>query len=429
MKSSKSLFFIIPLLTLLSCIEDYSIQPADRLYTPFLISSRNNEEVTLKWGKPACPYCGICVCPQLAPDYFEILISDSDPTEIRYHATVSDNIFQVTVINLTNGKPYYFAIKAFGNNGQFTTSMTIMTIPDNPENIQPLFNTIDKSSQKGTWSPDQGLVAYESDYVWDNGNYMVRSIFISSPSTNLEWLVEKNSFSPEWSPTEQKIVYYSENNIERISPGYSPAHIVLYNIQDSTKRRLTGGDSFNFVPTWSPDEDWIAFLSDMARGNEYNLWKIPSDSGTAIQVTSDFNDLTDLAIMDSRSMKKPSWSKDGNEIAFSRLKKVDYGYVFDIYTVPSTGGNRETIVSSPWNDCSPVFSPDGKEIAFVSDRSGSNKIWTINLQTKELRQITGSNGLWVFENWGKIEWSASGDKILFTSSFDNFHTLYTVDVK
>ena len=52
----------------------------------------------------------------------------------------------------------------------------------------------------------------------------------------------------------------------------------------------------------------------------------------------------------------------------------------------------------------------------------------MNLQTKKLRQITGSNEQWVYVNWGKIEWSASGDKILFTSNSDNLFTLYTVDI-
>ena len=52
----------------------------------------------------------------------------------------------------------------------------------------------------------------------------------------------------------------------------------------------------------------------------------------------------------------------------------------------------------------------------------------MNLQTKKLQQITGSTGKWVYENLGRIEWSASGNKILFTSNEGNFNTLYTVDI-
>lgn len=95
---------------------------------------------------------------------------------------------------------------------------------------------------------------------------------------------------------------------------------------------------------------------------------------------------------------------------------------------PSAGGSKTTIISSQWSDFCPAYSPDGTTIAFVSNRSGSNEIWAMNLQTKKFRQITGSTGKWIYENSGKIEWSASGKKILFTSNADVLNTLYTVDI-
>lgn len=66
-------------------------------------------------------------------------------------------------------------------------------------------------------------------------------------------------------------------------------------------------------------------------------------------------------------------------------------------------------------------------IAFVSDRSASNQIWTMNLQTKKLKQITGSVDRWINAHAG-IEWSASNDKILFTASDGGYYTLYAVAV-
>ena len=429
MNHLKTYIGFLLLMTFGSCTKDLLIQPgANELYTPYLTSTRNFKEVTLKWGRPACELCGSCVCPQLNPYYFEILISDTDPSEFDLYTVVSNNVFELTIDNLTNGTPYYFAIKAVGHNTQFTVSKTIMTIPNNPENIQPLFQETDKERIFGTWSPDKNSVAYVSDYTWNNGNNGVKSVFISILSNNEEWLVEKSSSSPDWSPTGRKIAYHTHNGEVQPWVGYTPTHIAIYNIQDSTTKRLTDGNSFNFLATWSPDGNWIAFLSDKAGGSEYNLWKIPSDSGAAIQITSDFKDLTDLAMKPDRSLKNPSWSKDGNEIVFSRLKKVTNGYVLDIYSIPSTGGSRKTVISSQWNDSSPTYAPDGSEIAFISDRSGLNEIWSMNLQTKKLRQITGSYEQWIYDNWGKIEWSATGDKILFTSNYDHLYTLYTVNI-
>jgi len=50
----------------------------------------------------------------------------------------------------------------------------------------------------------------------------------------------------------------------------------------------------------------------------------------------------------------------------------------------------------------------------------------MNLQTKKIRQITGSTGKWVYENSGKLEWSALGNRILFTTNEGSNNTLYTV---
>ncbi len=416
MNTLKTITTIFLLLILSGCKKDPPIQTGtNELYTPYLTSIRNNGKVTLKWGKPMCPWG----CPGLDPEHFDILISNTNPSELEVHATVSNNIFEVTINNLTNGIPYYFAIKAIGHNEPFTVSNTIMTIPDNSENIQSLFQTINENREFGTWLPDQSSVAYVSDYTWNNGKYSAKSVFVSALSINKKRLIEKSSSSPEWSPTGQKIVYHTDNAFL--------AHIAVYNIADSSIKRLTSGNSFNFLPTWSPDGKWIAFLSDKAGGNEYNIWKIPADSGAAIQITSDFNDLKPV-IIDDHSPRKLSWSKDGINIAFSLKTKLNNGYVNDIFSVPSSGGNKSIIVSSQWYDFCPAYSPDGMTIAFVSNRSGLNEIWTMNLQTKKLRQITGSTGQWIHVNPGTIEWSASGNKILFTGIANDFFTLYTVDI-
>ncbi len=422
MNNLKTITAIFLIVTLWSCKKGDLIEKKD-LYPHTLTSIRNNASVVLQWRKPWCPFD----CPQFVPERFEILMSDTDPLTLKFHATVSNTVFNFTIDNLINGKPYYFAIKAIDDNKKFTLSKTVMTIPENPENIQALFPITGKDRELGTWSPEKTSVAYTINYLWINGNNGAQSVFIYSLSNNTEALIEKNSRSPEWSPTQQKIVYHTDNGEVNTSQGYRPAHIAVYNIQDTTIKRLTSGNSFNYLPTWSPDGNWIAYLSDKAGSKEYNLWKIPSNGGTAIKITSDFNDLADMRTKGERSPKTLSWSKDGSKIAFARLKKSNDGYNYDLYSVPSNGGSRETIISSQWSDFCPAYSPNGNTIAFVSDRSGSIEIWTMNLQTKRFGQITGSTGKWVYENSGKIEWSASGDKILFTSTAGTFNTLYTVD--
>lgn len=422
---------LVALLLLVGVACEDSVDSNDEqgeLYTPYVTSTRGNGKVTLQWGKPACLFCLGCPCPQAEPEYFEILTSTTDPADLKPYTTVDESTFEITVDKLTNGTPYYFAIRAVGSFNHSVTSDTIMTIPDPPENVRSLFQTTNKDRILGTWSPDQSSVAYISNYQWNNGNNSAWSLFLSALLSQTEWLVESNARSPEWSPDGNRIAYQTDNGEINTSPGYRPTHIAVLNLQDSSVTRLTTGTSFNFLPTWSPDGDWIAFLSDKAGTEEYNLWKIPVGGGSPVQITSDFNDLDDLGIKDDRSPKTLSWSRDGDRVAFARMKESAAGHDFDIYSVPSGGGTRTIVVSSPWNEVCPAYSPDGTTIAFVSNRSGMNEIWTMSLENNILRQITGSTGKTIYENSGKIEWSSSGDEILYTSNEGSYYTLYAVRV-
>ena len=60
---------------------------------------------------------------------------------------------------------------------------------------------------------------------------------------------------------------------------------------------------------------------------------------------------------------------DGTTIAFT--------YKGDIYTGPSTGGRATQITTNPAFDTTPVWSPDGKQIAFASDRMGSLDVFVV----------------------------------------------------
>jgi len=73
-------------------------------------------------------------------------------------------------------------------------------------------------------------------------------------------------------------------------------------------------------------------------------------------------------------------SPDGKEIAFDLLG--------DIYTIPIAGGEARALTSGiPW-DMQPRYSPDGKWIAFTSDRAGGDNIWIMDHDGKNLQQVT-----------------------------------------
>lgn len=73
-------------------------------------------------------------------------------------------------------------------------------------------------------------------------------------------------------------------------------------------------------------------------------------------------------------------SPDGREIAFSLLG--------DLYRLPIGGGTATRVTSGPAWDIQPRYSPDGRELAFTSDRSGGNNLWRIRTDGSQPVQVT-----------------------------------------
>ncbi len=100
---------------------------------------------------------------------------------------------------------------------------------------------------------------------------------------------------------------------------------------------------------------------------------------------------------------EPAISADRGEIAF-----VSAG---DIWTVPATGGDARLLVSHPAADSHPLFSPDGRRLAFISTRTGNGDIYLLTLETGALNRLTFDDS-----NDQLDAWSVDNKWIYFSSS-------------
>jgi len=109
-------------------------------------------------------------------------------------------------------------------------------------------------------------------------------------------------------------------------------------------------------------------------------------------------------------------SRDGKLIAFDLLG--------DIYTMPIAGGTPTRIAEGLAYDHQPRFSPDGKRIAFTSDRGGGDNIWVMNLEGSDKRQVTKED----FRLLNQPSWSPDGRFIVAKKHFTTGRSLGTGEV-
>lgn len=104
-------------------------------------------------------------------------------------------------------------------------------------------------------------------------------------------------------------------------------------------------------------------------------------------------------------------------------KQVAFVYAADIWLVDVTGGAAQRLTAHPSLNMSPRFSPNGKELAFTSTRTGNGDIYILPLEGGDVRQITFNDSLATMEAW-----SPDGQQLYFSSSMAQLGTgIYRVN--
>ena len=148
----------------------------------------------------------------------------------------------------------------------------------------------------------------------------------------------------------------------------------------------------------------LAFVSDR---NQNRLSETVAEREVKEIYTSDYDGVNQHRITVSRQLNlNPSWSSDARVLAYTSFRPYPDIFLSFIYQ-----GLMQNPTKGDGNNYMPVFSPDGRQIAFMSARDANNEIYVINVDGSNLRRLTNHPA-----DDSTPTWSPGGDRIAFTSN-------------
>ncbi len=169
-------------------------------------------------------------------------------------------------------------------------------------------------------------------------------------------------------------------------------------------RRMTSSVSAVSRPAWTQDGAVIVSFGDA-------LWRIPA-KGRGAAKRLDFV---------GEDAAQPAVSRTAKRLAYARIV-LDLN-VWAVETEGAAAGQPRPLLASTRSEFNPQFSPDGKKIAFASDRGGSMQIWVCDASGANATALSALDG----PNVGTPRWSPDGSRIVFDAMVGGTRDLFVID--
>lgn len=124
-------------------------------------------------------------------------------------------------------------------------------------------------------------------------------------------------------------------------------------------------------------------------------------------------------LVSTEPIMSPTWSPDGRQIAYVSFEKKRA----QVFTVSVATGRRQLLTDFPGINGAPSWSPDGRELAVVLSKGGSPKIYTVSLSNGAMKQITFGNSIDT-----EPRYSPDGTSLLFTSGRGGSPQIYRLSL-
>ena len=243
-----------------------------------------------------------------------------------------------------------------------------VTSPDGGE-LKRITNTpAPESAPLWTWN---GRVVFAT---WADNTSTVFAASSDAPTPTV--IGTASGRQPAISPDGKKLLY---------SKGQFPSMLLAESALDgSAERELSKTPSAQFNAVYSPNQKHIAFAR-MDSTRQLQIWVMNADGSAERQLT--------FFKPEDGSPQWPAWSLDGQRLAiqsgkYDRQNPSQHTAHIWVVDVKSGAATRLNHHDKPYLDETPSWFPDGKRIAFQSDRSGRMEIWVMNADGTGARQVT-----------------------------------------
>jgi serine/threonine-protein kinase len=294
----------------------------------------------------------------------------------------------------------------------------------------------ERPSSDAAWSPDGRAIAYparDSLVVRDIASGSERAV-AGGPQLHL----------PAWSPDGRwiAVTQFATGFIfgGRFLGDLAPSRILLVPAQGGDPIEIAGGGSLNVDPTWrSPDE--LLLVSNREGARDIYRLRIGRDGrprGALERLTTGLNPHSISLAADGSSLAyatfletvnvwtlPPSPSPDDLPRQLTTEQQIIEGFdispdgrwiAFDsnrdgsqhIFRMPLPDGPVQRLTNGAWDDFLPRFSPDGRQLAFHSYRLGARRVFTVGVEGGSPEQVTSAPGSQL-----QVDWTPDGNGLVF----------------
>ena len=304
------------------------------------------------------------------------------------------------------------------------------------------------------WSADSRSVLFSSN----RGEDFMPQLYLVSTEGGMPWKAGTDmGVQASYSPDGKRLAYNQKSQVywRKFYRGSYQSDIMIMDVAAKKFTQVTDFDGLDSWPMWGHD-GFIYFVSDRDGNGLTNIWRVSENGGKADKVTS----------FKSGDVRWPAISADGRVIVFEHdfgiwkldvnskratqitlnidaetqenmtelqsfnseaddydlapsSRRIAFSIHGEIFTAPVEEGDLKQVTDGPARDRNVSYSPDGKWISYISDKSGREELYVVPVDgSAPAQQVTDIDALKSGYNW-----SPDSKEIAFASSDNNLRKL------